>query len=117
MFQNCVKNNQGLSNRRALSPMFLHMNHITIHLHNHLFGIKISPHDKDLHHLIIETDILSLSTIGLDLSPQTIVTLFSTIHRIPTFNRALIFLHNKTRPMSFEIPHAHLLHLLYLFRL
>ena len=94
--------------------MFFHRNHIIVLPHNHFFEIKILPQDTDPLHMMKETDRISLLTIVLDLSPQTVVILFFAIHLFQNITRALLHLRNKTQQICFEIPHDHLLHFLQL---
>ena len=88
--------------------MFLHTNHITILLHNHIFKVKFLTQDTNSLHMIIEKDVISLLTIVLDLSPQTIISLLFVIDIIQNITRDLLQLHNKTQPMLFENPQDHL---------
>ena len=78
------------------------MNHITVVLDNHLFKTKFLHQDKDSLYMIIEIYLLSLSTIVLDLSLQSIKTLLFAINIIQNITRTLLRLHNKTEPISFD---------------
>ena len=92
--------------------VFLNINHITIGSHKYFFQIKVLSQDRDSFLMILETAIISILTITLNLSPQTYVTLLFTIHIIQSITRALLLLHNKPQPMNFDVPHAHVLHFL-----
>ena len=46
LFKDFFENNQDLSNKRAPKIMFLHINHITVPPHNHLFLNEMFPQGK-----------------------------------------------------------------------
>ena len=110
MLEDFFRNIQDLQTNVPLILMLLHINHKIVLPHNHIFGMKSLPQDKDSLHMILEIDIIILLTIVLDLSPQTTVTLFFAIHIIQNITRAILRVRNKTQSKSFATPDDHLLH-------
>ena len=80
MFEVFFKSNQNLPRKVPLTLMFQHINNITVLPDNGFLEIKPILRQNDPLHLTIELVKTELLTTVLDLSSQTIVTIFFTIH-------------------------------------
>ena len=88
MFEVLFKRNQNIPRKVPLTLMFHHINNITVLPDNGFLEIKLLLRENDPLHLTTELVKTELLTTIPDLSSQTTVTLFFTIHILQKITRA-----------------------------